>query len=173
MKPEFPLIYSKASTIIAAPLILVILSFYVTYAIQLPAKDILPMAITVLGITLALSGICFSMAPTDKEEPTVRYSGEKFLHSSLLLIQTIIIIFAKDALNTIPFINTQNVLKIIITLILQGLLILISTVAAITWFWGLVELNKELWKKWEMRIKKIRETTEKGKKRKDEKTKQE
>ena len=96
--PEYPILFSKASTAIAIPVILITTSFYITHAITLQAVEVFPMAITAFGITAALSGVCFTMAPVKNEDLSVRYAGEKFLHSSLLLIQSVIVVYAKESM---------------------------------------------------------------------------
>jgi hypothetical protein len=109
------------------------------------------------------------MAPTNKEEPTIRYAGEKFLHSSLLLIQTLIVIYAKEFLISLSFISTNNAINNIIEVIFGIILSFISSMAALTWFWGFDELNNDLWKKWKKRIEIMRESKaiEKAKYKKD------
>lgn len=156
MKPEFPILFAKASTIIAAPLVLITLSFYVTHAIILPASEVFPMAIAVFGITAALSGVCFTMSPSKNDEYNIRYAGEKFLHSSLLLMQSLILIYSKESLISLSYISSTNTIKTIIIAVFSALLGLISSMAAITWFHGFDALNNELWKKWEKRIDVLR-----------------
>jgi hypothetical protein len=156
MKPGYLNINSIASKLIAAPLILITTTIYMVRAINLPAQEVFSMAITAFGITAALSGVCFTMDTSKKEETAIRFAGEKFLHSSLLLIQYVIVIYAKDAIISISFIATHNTLKTIIDVTFSILIILISSTAGITWFWGFDMLNNELWRKWKNRINSIR-----------------
>jgi hypothetical protein len=170
MKPLFSLLNSKTSTVVAIPIVGATIMFYITRAIYLPASDIFPMALTAFGITAALSGICFTMAPIKKEDTGIRFAGEKFLHSSLLLIQSIIVIYVKESMLSLTLINTYNTIKIIIDIVLSILIVLVSVVAAISWLYGFDELNTDLWKKWEKRIELMRESKKKEKtKNKDEK----
>src|SRR5438128_10684276 len=103
MRREFPAVWAAASTIIATPLIIVVAVLYVAKAVTRPVSDLYPFGLSAVGITAALSSLCLSaIAPVGKvTTPAIlRYSGEKFLHSSLLLVQVLFIAFARDSLLT-------------------------------------------------------------------------
>jgi hypothetical protein len=161
MKPEYPILFAKASTVIAIPIILITLSFYITHAINLPANEVFPLAITAFGITAALSGVCFTMAPIKTDESAIRYAGEKFLHSSLLLIQSVIVIYAKDSLVSLDIMTKHGTIKIIIVIVFSFVISLVSLMAAITWYHGFDSLNSDLWKKWEKSIENMRKSNQK------------
>lgn len=63
MKREYPVLYAKASTVIAAPILFITTVVYIQRAVNQPAAEIFPLAMTAFGVTAALSGICFTMAP--------------------------------------------------------------------------------------------------------------
>ncbi|HZK95309.1 MAG TPA: hypothetical protein VFC67_13960 [Prolixibacteraceae bacterium] len=161
MKPEYPVFFAKTSTVIAIPIILITLSFYITRAINLPANEVFPLAIAAFGITAALSGICFTMAPTKTDESAIRYAGEKFLHSSLLLIQSVIVIYAKDSLLSLDLMTKHGTIKIIIVIVFSSVISLVSVMAAITWYHGFDSLNSDLWEKWKKRIEDMRKSNKK------------
>jgi hypothetical protein len=161
MKPEFNFINAKTSMWIAAPILAGTSMTIISNSINLPAKDVYPIVISAFGITAALSGVCFTMATSSNTEHTIRYSGEKFLHSSLLLIQFLAIIFAKDTVLGFSFVHINEILKSILTIIFNLLLVIIGVTAASSWFFGFDELNTELWGNWKGRIEIIRESHEK------------
>lgn len=163
MKREYPVLYAKASTVIAAPILFITTVVYIQRAINQPAAEIFPLTMTAFGVTAALSGICFTMAPLTTNESTARYAGEKFLHSSLLLIQSLIIIYAKDAIINLPFIIDHGLAKKIVAVIFSSIVSLVSSTAGLTWYWGFSELNRELWRNWERRIANINMTGDKEK----------
>jgi hypothetical protein len=161
MKPGFPWLYSKISTIVAVPIIMTTVTFYIIHAINLPANDIYPMALTAFGTTAVLSGVCFAMAPTKTIDPPIRYSGEKFLHSALLILQSVIVVYAKESILSISIIITHYVIRIVISGVFIVVITFVATMAALTWFHGFDELNTELWKKWERRVEIMRKSKEK------------
>src|SRR5450631_973447 len=97
MKKEYPVFWARVITAIGTPIIFVTLIIYVQRAITQPSATVYPLVVTAFGMTAALSGICFRMASSLLEDSTPRYAGEKFLHSAILLIQSLFLIYAKDA----------------------------------------------------------------------------
>jgi len=80
------------------------LTQYVSVAIQKPFNDFAGLCFSSIGLTLDLSALCWQIASVtnkeDKFHTVLTYAGEKFLHSSLLLIQTLVLMFVKDYLVT-------------------------------------------------------------------------
>lgn len=161
MKPEFPAFQSRVSTILAIPIIGITVSFFNYFATFKPSENVYTLAITFFGTTAALSGLCFAMSPTKTGEPAIRYAGEKFLHSSVLLLQTIIVLFAKNSLLGLAFIEKNKILKVVIISLFTFIVLTISTYAAVTWFHGFQSLNKELWERYRARIESIRKSNQK------------
>jgi Na+/H+-translocating membrane pyrophosphatase len=158
MKKEFPILYAKVSTVIATPILLVTIILYIQRVITRSAPEIYPLVIAAFGVTAALSGVCFRMAPSSPENSTPRYAGEKFLHSALLLIQSLFVIYAKEAIISLNWIHSHETTKTIISAVASGIVFLLSSVAAWAWYYGFSELNSELWQKWKRRIEDINKT---------------
>jgi hypothetical protein len=163
MKPEFPMLNEKASMYVATPLLAFTTIFIISSAFTLPAKEVYPMVFSAFGITAALSGICFSLAALPIKKSKVKYAGEKFLHSSLLLIQLIAIVYVKSSSLEISFVKTNNNLKIAIVSLLSAVFILVSSVAFWIFYFGFEALNDELWNNYKKRIEKIRKRIDKNK----------
>ena len=114
MKPQFPSLYARISNWIATPLIIITAIFYIVCAIEKPASDFIPLGLSVFGLTAGLAALCFTMTPTVRTEqmlPALRYSGEKNFHSSLLMIQILILVFARDSLLEIGWIANSSFLS--------------------------------------------------------------
>jgi hypothetical protein len=95
------------------------------------------------------------MASSSPEKSTPIYAGENFLHSALLLMQSLFIIYAKDAITSIEWMHSHEAAKTIISAVANSISFLLSTVAAWAWYYGFSELNSELWQNWKRRIEKI------------------
>ena len=161
MKKEFPVLYSKASLWIATPIIIISAIIYSQKLITLSISEIYPLVISIFGISAALSGICYSMtsAVENESKSTSIYAGEKFLHSCLLLIQTLFLIYTKDELLASKWILSHSIIKSVISITTNWVIILLSSSAAWTWYYGFSELNSILWKNWKNRINNINEKT--------------
>lgn len=151
MKREFPVLFAKASTVVATPILVLTTISYVQRAISQPASEIYSMALTAFGVTIGLSGICFTAAPTGNDTP-MRYSGEKFLHSALLLIQSLIFIYAQDAILSTAWARECDVVRRTTSWFLGSIVLFVSTASAWCWWWGFEALNNELWQNWNRRI---------------------
>lgn len=160
MKPEFPYLNAIASKYIATPLVVLTAIFLSTSVFRLPAQEIYPMVFSAFGITIALSGICFTVATSPSEEYNIKYAGEKFLHSSLLLIQLVSILYIKTEIVKLSFIKTNPIAMGISSTIISVLFAFISAVALWTFYFGFDMLNDEMWRKYKKRIEKIRNEIE-------------
>ncbi len=170
MKREFPVLYAKASTVIATPILAITRISYIQRAITQPASEIYSLTMAAFGVTAALSAVCFTMAPSSVEDPTVRYAAEKFLHSSLLIIQSLIVIYAKDAIISTEWVRAHTIIKMITSAVAVGIVSLVAAAAAWTWYWGFSELNSQLWRNWKRRIKNINKAPSLSQQEKTEKT---
>jgi len=111
-----------------------------------------PLGLSIFGITAALSSMSFSMARAGDNEAIAKYAGEKFLHSAILLIQCLLVLYIRDTVVEIELFRDWSYLFITIkgaTTAIVGLL------AAVAWFYGYEELNQVLWEKWRRRIEYI------------------
>ena len=142
MKPEFPKLYAVASMWIATPLLGICTVIYVHQSIFQPAASTFPIGLSAFGVTAALSGISFSMARACENPATAKYAGEKFLHSAILLIQGLFLIYLRDAVGEIDLLKPWPYLVFALKAVAVGLLSLITAVASWTWYFGFEELNK-------------------------------
>lgn len=152
MNPEYPAFQANVSKWLAGLVVAITVSSFNYYANFKPAQDVYNMAFASFGVTAVLSGLCFGMAPSKTTEPRIRFSGEKFLHSSLLIGQTIIVVYAKNALLGLSIIRDHLVITRIITAFFFFVIFNVSVFAAVTWFNGFQGLNKELWDRYKKRV---------------------
>src|ERR1700730_8214047 len=154
MKREFPAFYKVASVSIATPIIYFAAIFYLQHGIMEPANTALPIWITAVGVSLGLSAACFTMSPIGVNTHG-QYAGEKFLHSSVLLIQSLFLLYVRDALTELDWIKTNGFILETIKIVANSFLTLIAGVAAVCWSFGFSQLNEVLWHNWKTRIDEI------------------
>ena len=129
----------------------------IMYANQLwssPLDKVVAVGLSALGAIAALSALCFTMAPCmslDKERDPILYAGEKFFHSSLLLIQTIFLKFAGESLSNIGLVQGVEWLHRSVDALTNVVAAL--TGAAAAWFsiYGFQSLNDFFWLRYEKR----------------------
>lgn len=141
--------FAVASVWIATPLVYICTLNYIQNAIFQPAASAFPIGLSAFGVTAALSGISFSMARASDNPTTAKYAGEKFLHSAILLIQGLFIIYLRDSLGEIELIKPWPYLVLSLKAFAVAILTLVTAAAGWTWHHGFEELNKFLWKNWE------------------------
>ncbi len=155
MKPEYPILYARASKFLAVPLITYFSTIYVIDAIQEPSVKVFPLGLSIFGITAALSSMSFSMARACDNADVAKYAGEKFLHSAILLIQCLLVLHIRDTFIETELVKNLSYAVITVRAIAAGIVILVVTAAFWTWFHGYTELNQILWENWRQRIENI------------------
>jgi len=155
MKKEFPVLYAKGSMLVATPLLGLVAYSYVAHAISQPASAVYGIGIASFGVSAALSAICFTVSEPVQGSPDFRYAGEKFLHSSVLLIQTMMLIYLRDLLTASSWLDSHLWLGALAKALPVFLLPLLSGAAAVTWYHGFDALNSRLWRNWERRMEDI------------------
>jgi hypothetical protein len=145
----------RTSSAVAHVLIYVLASNYVVHAISRPAGEVYPLGMTAFGITAAFAAICFSVPETVPGSAAFRYSAEKFLHSSVLLIQTVMIIYLKDSVEHSQWAAAYQWAAKPLHFVLKLILPLISGAAAITWSHGFEAVDRQLWANWEHRLEQL------------------
>jgi hypothetical protein len=141
--------------VVATPLIGLVTIFYVARAINQRATDVYGFAMAAFGVTAALSAICLTLSERVDGSSRIRYAGEKFLHSSLLLIQTAMIIYLKDAVTASHWLSSHPWISNSARTLIVTLLGLLSSGAAVAWYYGFDALNSQLWQNWERRHENI------------------
>lgn len=66
--------------------------FYVVSLFKMPIGDFASVGLSAFAIVAGLAGVCYTQAPlfaSQKERAIPLYAAEKFLHSSVLLLQAL------------------------------------------------------------------------------------
>ena len=125
---------------------------YIQKLIIAPIEMVTPIALTAIATIAALSALCFSFVQSISDEHDKNsglYAGEKFLHSTLLIILTLFLKYASDQALSFASIYSITWLKIIISIISGLLLIGIGGYAVTMAALGFHDLNKTLWSRYE------------------------
>ncbi len=129
------------------------------YSMQLLRHDnpkLTVVGITAFGICAVLSNISYRAAPLFDEENkrVLIYSGEKFLHCSLLIIQTIVFCYVVDALLTFKLPPERVMWTWVINTIrtvFNIVMFLIGLYATYFFLYGFESLNNFLWGRYHAR----------------------
>lgn len=103
--------------------------------------------------------LCDGRGSSRREAST--YAGEKFLHSSILLVQTLLIVSVRDAILQLQFVRDHSFLAGQARGLSAVILSFVAIAAVWTWHHGFSELNAALWENWERRIREHNETRRK------------
>jgi hypothetical protein len=152
MKPEFPNLYAKASMVVATPLIGFVGCFYVARATTRPAPEVYGFGVVAFSVTAALSGICLRVPESVHGSSSFQYAGEKFLHSAVLLLQTVMLVYAKAFFAETTWLSDHPWLGTIVRAVPLALIGLLSAAAAWTWHHAFDVVNSQLWRNWEERL---------------------
>lgn len=140
--------------------------FYIQRIVSEPLDRVTTIAMSAIGIIGVLSATCYQAVPcfnNDDNREEVLYAAEKFLHSALLIIQTLFLKFALDQILSIEFVGNTTWLKKISFASFSFLIFGIGSFALFFACYGFDSLNRFLWKQYELRMKKMEE--KKGKKK--------
>jgi hypothetical protein len=145
-------LYAVISRLIATPVIMFVSVLYVIGALFRPAADVYPVGFTILGTTAALSAICLTAPESVEGFVNVRWAGEKLLHATLLVIQTVMLLFIKSAMKSSPWLTAHPSVVSVGSWVIGVLFVLIAWVATITWFEAFRGLNSQLWHNMQCRL---------------------
>lgn len=143
---------------VATPLIAFCTIIYAQDAVNQPASRMFPIGLAIFGMTAALSGVSFSMArayDNVASVDTAKYAGEKFLHSAILLVQGLLLLYIRDTAVENEWVKIGPHLVSAIKVVTNSLASLVTAGASWAWFHGYAELNKILWENWRRRIENI------------------
>jgi hypothetical protein len=161
IRREYPSLYATASMWVATPLIALYVSFYIAEAVSQPASVLYSLGVTTLGATMALSAVCLTIPRSARGADSFHYAGEKFLHSSLLLVQSVMLVFVKESIGKSTFSPQHPALIHAGQAIVAGLFTLVSGGAAVCWYWAFDSANRQLWGNWRKKIEIINSEQEK------------
>ena len=125
---------------------------YIQKLIIVSIEKVTPIALTAIATIAALSALCFSFVQSISDEHDKNsglYAGEKFLHSTLLIILTLFLKYASDQALSFTSINSIIWLKITISIISSLFLFGIGGYAITMAALGFHDLNKTLWSRFE------------------------
>jgi hypothetical protein len=148
--------YRKLSNAIGYVIICVTGILYIQKLLMEPVDKVTNVALTAIGAVAALSALCFTFAPLIEDEHDKKsglYAGEKFLHSTLLIILTLFLKYANDQLISFEFISSIKWLKVTIICIFSMPMFGIGSFAVGMAALGFHDLNKTLWFRYEQRAK--------------------
>lgn len=122
---------------------------YMNQLITLPSDKLYTIGISIFGIAVALSGLCFSMTThltEDKKEAPI-YAGEKFFHSGLLVIQTVFLKYISDNIQASNIFKNMTWLQGIVTMVLLLTISFTFFYATSFFLYGFKSLNNFLWQR--------------------------
>jgi len=125
---------------------------YVTALIQKPFETVATLGLSAFALVAAVSGLCFAMAQVlEDEKSTVLYSGEKMLHSTVLILQTVVLKYASEAVLATSFLRSHETVMKVVSWASNVLLVLISSYAAYFFLYGFEALHDLLWNRFHVR----------------------
>jgi len=149
-------IMAQLSSVLGHMILVLAALSYVGELIQKPFEQVATIGLGAFAMIGALSGLCFAMAPiltTKKSKDLVLYSGEKFFHSTILILQSVALKWASEAALSKPYMRSYPVAELTLTF---GSHILVSSVSIIgTYFllYGFETVNDLLWERFLSRRK--------------------
>jgi hypothetical protein len=122
---------------------------YVTDLLRQPVERFASIGISAFAILAGLAAVCYSMIPTlhpDKDRGQPQYAGEKFLHSSILILQTLFLKYAEGGVfNFIKSASWLQSLEFLVNPIFYSLYFATGIYAFYFFVFGFDELNSFLW----------------------------
>jgi len=139
--------YIKAPSII----LFFIGGYYCLYMFLDFSKDTTSITNVAFGISSVLAGLSLgvssSLESDDVDKDMFRFSGERFFHSSLILITASILKYSSISIREISFIKSKWYLKLILTTPIDFLVPFLFFWALLTAHTGFIFANNTLWKR--------------------------
>lgn len=127
---------------------------YVIALLKQPIDKMATVGLSAFALVAAASGLCFAMASVlekNNDKATVIYSGEKLLHSTVLILETIVLKYASDTFLSSHFMKSHEIFSSIISWLSYVLLTIISSYAAYFSLYGFEALHDFLWNRFHIR----------------------
>jgi len=150
----FPRVASFLSNTIGYIIIVSTALMYMNQFIRQPLNEVFTIGLSAFALIAALSGLCYAFAPclpTEEEKHAPLYAGEKFLHSCLLLLQVVLLKYAKDSALSFKWIQDRTLLNSSLSILSDVLLVAIGCLATYFCIFGFEAINTFLWKRYEFR----------------------
>ena len=154
-----PKIFRILSAIIGYMITGIASLMYVNQIVNEPSDKVATLALSAFAVIAVLSGLCFALMPClDRFEDrrVTLYAGEKFFHSSLLIIQTIFLKFAAGVLVSTEWLKNHAWLHFSVSMVSGILITAIAVLATYFFLFGFEALNDHLWERYEGRWRTIR-----------------
>lgn len=159
-RPQRKMFYVKLisfiSRIIGYSIIAISGLIYVQQMIYNSVSDVSSVALTAFATVAVLSALCFSFSPIlsqEEDKNTALYAGEKFLHSTLLIVQTLFLKYVMKEIEGLVFAQSLNWLKTVLEILSNFFQLGIGGFAVTMAALGFHYLNKILWIHYEERAK--------------------
>lgn len=117
---------------------------YVVALIRQPFEKVAAIGLSAFALVASVSGLCFAIAHVlekENEKSTALYSGEKLLHSTVLILQTVVLKYASDTVLDSSFLKSHEILTKVVSWASYGLLVVISSYAAYFFLYGFEALH--------------------------------
>lgn len=146
----FPTLHAVASKKVAAPLLTFTAFQYAMRFMDRPAAEVYALTLTAVGVTGGLAAICLSSTITKLQTLSVlQYTGEKLLHATVLLLQMLFIVFAREGLLGTWPIKGVTWAELVVSGVANTLGFMIVVSATWCWINAIDFLNEELWTNWQ------------------------
>lgn len=139
---------------------------YVSALMRQPFEKVSTVGLSAFALVAAVSGLCFAMAQVlekENDKSTALYSGEKLLHSAVLILETIVLKYASDAVLSSTFVKSYKTLATAISWVSHGMLFIISSYAAYFLLYGFEALHDFLWNRFHVRRQNMHKKSRKTK----------
>lgn len=148
MRLNYPKVMGTATALLAIPLVGAVVVRYVASVASRPAADVYGFGLSAFGVSAALAAVCLSAPQSTDGSSTLRFGGEKFLHASLLLVQSLILVYCKSWLHDGHGLAQWPTVARVTSVVIDVLVTAVSAAAAYAWFWGFEAVDTQLWMNW-------------------------
>ena len=127
---------------------------YVANITRQPFEKVSSVGLAAFALVAAVSGLCFAMAQVldkENEKSKALYSGEKLLHSSVLILETLVLKYASDAVLSATVLKSHETVITVVYWVSFGLIFIISSYAAYFLLYGFEALHDFLWNRFQLR----------------------
>lgn len=147
-----PNIFGIMSNIFLTIIIMTAGISYVKQILRQPLSEATGIMLATFGAIAGISAVCYTAVPFYKkgQDETILFAGEKFLHSCLMIIQTLFLKFGIDRIPEWDFLKNLGWLKYV-QWFADFILIVFGLVAIMLAYAGFFELNRFLWKRYKIK----------------------
>ena len=152
MKRGYPTWAARASRFVASPLAGLVTVFYAQKAMSAPDAGVFALGATAFGISAALAAICLTLPDSHNGAAAIHFAGEKLLHSTVLLVQLLMLTYVVKTAQDSDWIRGHTVVRFPLLVLLYTTLGIVSGMVWFCWILGFDNLNDQLWENWRLRM---------------------